>query len=104
MCIEVAVSAANRDTPSNPKGPMFLALCFAARDLERLTPLEVFVEPAAKRGVQKRRRRRVAWRGERQRRPLPPKNHDSAQAGGPYATKAIFQEEGSGHHGGHDQQ
>jgi hypothetical protein len=31
-------------------------------------------------------------------------NHDSARAGGPYATKAILQEEGSGHHGGHDQQ
>jgi hypothetical protein len=43
-------------------------------------------------------------RGERRRRPLPPENHDSARAGGPYATKAILQEEGSGHHGGHDQQ
>ena len=41
---------------------------------------------------------------ERRRRPLPPENHDSARAGGPYATKAILQEEGSGHHGGHDQQ
>ena len=30
---------------SNPKGPVFLALCFAARELERLTPLEVIVEP-----------------------------------------------------------
>ena len=25
-----------------------------------------------------------------------PENHDSARAGGPYATKAILQEEGSG--------
>ena len=35
----------------------------------------------------------VARRGERRRRPLPPENHDSAQAEGPDATKAIFQEE-----------
>jgi hypothetical protein len=34
-------SAANCDTPSNPKGPVFFALCFAARKLERLMPLEV---------------------------------------------------------------
>jgi hypothetical protein len=49
----------------------------------------------ARRGGQKRRRRRVAWPGEWRRQPLPPENHDSARAGGPYATKAILQEEGS---------
>jgi hypothetical protein len=42
---DAAVAVPVVSSTSNPEGPVFLALCFAARKLERFIPLEVIIEP-----------------------------------------------------------
>ena len=70
-------------------------IAFIPNQLNNLTATAVIISAAVSVAVREINfvvawRQRVTQQGEQQQHPLPPDNHDSAQAVGPFATKAIL--------------